>query len=59
MTLDQHGPLVPDDLDDVADRMADLVSGGAEKAAGQGGHTPWPACAPVELPGIETVSKFC
>jgi integrase len=27
MTLDQYGHLFPDDLDDVADRMDDLVSG--------------------------------
>jgi hypothetical protein len=35
MTLDQYGPLFPDDLDDVADdvadRMDDLVSGCAQK----------------------------
>ena len=27
MTLDQYGHLFPDDLDDVADKMDDLVSG--------------------------------
>ncbi|WP_374198725.1 hypothetical protein [Mycobacterium sp. MYCO198283] len=33
MTLDQYGHLFPDDLDDVADRMDDLVAGSAEKCA--------------------------
>lgn len=40
MTLDQYGHLFPDDLDDVADKMDDLVSGCAQnvptKDAGQG-----------------------
>jgi integrase len=40
MTLDQYGHLFPDDLDDVATRMDDLVSGGAQnlpkQEAGQG-----------------------
>jgi integrase len=40
MTLDQYGHLFPDDLDDVATRMDDLVSGGAQNVpkqeAGQG-----------------------
>ena len=31
MTLDQYGHLFPDDLDDVADKMDDLVSGCAQK----------------------------
>jgi hypothetical protein len=30
MTLDQYGHLFPDDLDDVADKMDDLVSGCAQ-----------------------------
>jgi integrase len=40
MTLDQYGHLFPDDLDDVADKMDDLVSGCAQnvptKETGQG-----------------------
>ena len=40
MTLDQYGHLFPDDLDDVADKMDDLVSGCAQnvptREAGQG-----------------------
>ncbi len=48
MTLDQYGHLFPDDLDDVADKMDDLVAGPAEKCAqnvltnetGQGENTP-------------------
>lgn len=44
MTLDQYGHLFPDDLDDVADKMDDLVSGGAQnvprKEAGQGINPP-------------------
>ena len=40
MTLDQYGHLFPDDLDDVATKMDDLVSGCAQyvpkKEAGQG-----------------------
>ena len=32
MTLDQYGHLFPDDLDDVADKMDDLVSGCAQRA---------------------------
>ena len=32
MTLDQYGHLFPDDLDDVADKMDDLVSGCAQNA---------------------------
>jgi integrase len=43
MTLDQYGHLSPDDLDDVADKMDDLVSGCAQnvptKEAGQGENT--------------------
>jgi hypothetical protein len=31
MTLDQYGHLFPGDLDDVDDRMDDLVSGCAQK----------------------------
>lgn len=30
MTLDQYGHLFPDDLDDVADKMDDLVLGCAQ-----------------------------
>ena len=44
MTLDQYGHLFPDDLDDVADKMDDLVSGCAQnvpkKEAGQGKNPP-------------------
>lgn len=40
MTLDQYGHLFPDDLDDVADKMDDLVAGCAQnvptKETGQG-----------------------
>jgi hypothetical protein len=47
MTLDQYGHLFPDDLDDVANKMDDLVSGCAQnvptREAGQGENTPWPA----------------
>ena len=43
MTLDQYGHLFPDDLDDVADKMDDLVSGCAQnvptREAGQGENT--------------------
>ena len=43
MTLDQYGHLFPDDFDDVADKMDDLVSGCAQnvpkREAGQGGNT--------------------
>jgi integrase len=43
MTLDQYGHLFPDDLDDVANKMDDLVSGGAPKVptqeAGQSENT--------------------
>ncbi len=43
MTLDRYGHLFPDDLDDVADKMDDLVSGCAQnvptKEAGQGANT--------------------
>ena len=43
MTLDQYGHLFPDDLDDVADKMDDLVSGCAQnvpkKEAGQSENT--------------------
>ena len=59
MTLDQYGHLFPDDLDDVADKMDDLVSGCAQnvptKEAGQGGNTPWPASIGGAA-GIEPVS---
>ena len=48
MTLDQYGHLFPDDLDDVATKMDDLVAGPAEKraqnvptkGAGQGENLP-------------------
>jgi integrase len=44
MTLDQYGHLFPDDLDDVAEKMDDLVSGCPQKVptkeAGQGENTP-------------------
>ena len=44
MTLDQYGHLFPDDLDDVADKMDNLVSRCAQKVptkeAGQGGIKP-------------------
>ena len=44
MTLDQYGHLFPDDLDDVADKMDDLVSNCAQnvptKEAGQSENTP-------------------
>lgn len=44
MTLDQYGHLFPDDLDDVADKMDDLVSRCAQnvptKETGQGENTP-------------------
>jgi integrase len=44
MTLDQYGHLLPDDLDDIAGQMDDLVSGCAQnvpkKEAGQGKNTP-------------------
>ncbi|WP_319431559.1 tyrosine-type recombinase/integrase [Mycobacterium sp. RTGN5] len=44
MTLDQYGHLFPDDLDDIADKMDDLVSGCAQnmpkKEAGQGKNAP-------------------
>ena len=44
MTLNQYGHLFPDDLDDVADKMDDLVSGCArnvpKKEAGQGENIP-------------------
>jgi hypothetical protein len=44
MTLDQYGHLFPDDLDGVADKMDDLVSGCAQnvpkKETGQGENTP-------------------
>jgi hypothetical protein len=40
MTLDQYGDLFPDDLDDAADKMDDLVSGCAQKATGQGKNAP-------------------
>ena len=44
MTLDQCGHLFPDDLDAVADKMDDLVSGCAQnvptKEIGQGEDTP-------------------
>jgi integrase len=44
MTLDQYGHLFPDDLDDVADKMDDLVSGCAQnvptKETGQSENTP-------------------
>jgi hypothetical protein len=44
MTLDQYGHLFPDDLDDVADKMDDLVSSCAQnvptKETGQGESTP-------------------
>jgi hypothetical protein len=47
MTLDQYGHLFPDDLDDVANKMDDLVSGCAQnvptKEAGQSENTLWPA----------------
>ena len=33
MTLDQYGHLFPDDLDDVADKMDDLVFGVCPKCA--------------------------
>lgn len=43
MTLDQYAHLFPDDLDDAADKMEDLVSGCAQnvpnKEAGQGKNT--------------------
>jgi hypothetical protein len=43
MTLDQDGHLFPDDLDDVADKMDDLVTGCAQnvptKEAGQSKNT--------------------
>ncbi len=35
MTLDQYGHLFPDDLDDVADKMEDLVSSCAQNVPGQ------------------------
>jgi hypothetical protein len=42
--LDQYGHLFPDDLDDVADKMDDLVSGcahnGLTKEAGQDENMP-------------------
>ena len=40
MTLDQYGHLFPDDLDDVADKMDDLVSGCAHKGSSPGENTP-------------------
>ena len=44
MTLDQYGHLFPDDLDDVADKMDNLVSECAQnvptKEAGQGDYMP-------------------
>jgi hypothetical protein len=44
MTLDQYGHLFPDDLDDVADKLDDLVSGcaqnGPTKGTSQGENTP-------------------
>jgi hypothetical protein len=44
MSLDQNGHPFPYDLDDVADKMDDLVSGCARNMAkneeGQGEHTP-------------------
>lgn len=44
MTLDQYGHLFPDDLDDVADKMDNLVSGCAQnvpiKETGQGDYMP-------------------
>jgi len=43
MTLDQYGHLFPDDLDGVADKMDDLISGCAQnvptKEAGQSENT--------------------
>ena len=36
MTLDQYGHLFPDDLDDVADKMDDLVSGCAQNRSRPG-----------------------
>jgi hypothetical protein len=61
MTLDQYGYLFPDDLDDVADKMDDLVSGCAQNVPTKGSrpgrkHTltcSFTAYSVVELPGIE------
>ncbi len=39
-TLDQYGHLFPDDLDDVATKMDDLVSGCAQKVSRSGTFTP-------------------
>ena len=39
MTLDQYGHLFPDDLDDVADKMDDLVSGCAQNVPKKGSRS--------------------
>ncbi len=59
MTLDQYGHLFPDDLDDVAGKMDDLVSGCAQnvpkKEAGQ--DYVLTCFFLVEPPGIEPGSN--
>lgn len=65
MTLDQYGHLFPDDLDDVADRMDDLVAAPAEKCAHKRNRPGWKstltcsftASSVVELTIIFTVSS--
>ncbi len=56
MTLDQYGHLFPDDLDDVADKIDDLVSGCAQKGSRPGQKYSLTSIFFVELPGIEPVS---
>ena len=59
MTLDQYGHLFPDDLDDVADKMDDLVWGVPKmcpRGANLGVKTPLNCMFLVELPGIEPAS---
>jgi len=56
MTLDQYGHQFPDDLDDVTNKMGDLVSGCAQNVPTK---ESWPepvaltSTFSVELPGIE------
>ena len=62
MTLDQYGHLFPDDLDDVADKMDDLVSGlpkmcPQRKQVRAKIRSDLPLSL-VELPGIEPAAKI-